>query len=100
MKKELTCLFTGASWLIRGEFPEPARTERLPQRVRTVAGAVVVLSAYGCWSLVSGGVGSFLSILAISAGGPWATACVVWFAGVASWNLYLFRPPRYHGSNN
>ncbi len=35
-----------------------ARTERLPQRVRTVAGAVVVLSAYGCWALVSG-VGSF-----------------------------------------
>ncbi len=27
-------------------------------------------------------------------------SCVVWFAGVASWNHYLFRPPRYHGSNN
>ena len=80
-----------------------ARTERLPQRVRTVAGAVVVLSAYGCWALVSG-VGSFLSLLAVGAfGGPraWATtACVVWFAGVASWNHYLFRPPRYHGPNN
>ena len=76
-----------------------ARTERLPQRVRTVAGAVVVLFAYGCWALVSG-VGSFLSILAIDTGGPWATACIVWFAGVASWNHYLFRPPRYHGSNN
>lgn len=76
-----------------------ARTERLPQRVRTVAGAVVVLSAYGCWALVSG-VGSFLTYLAMGAGGPWATACVVWFAGVASWNHYLFRPPRYHGSNN
>ena len=81
-----------------------ARTERLPQRrVRTAAGAVVVLSAYGCWALVSG-VGSFLSLLAVGAfGGPraWATtACVVWFAGVASWNHYLFRPPRYHGSNN
>ena len=75
-----------------------ARTERLPQRVRTFAGAVVVLSAYGCWALVSG-VASFLSLLAISAGGPWATACVVWFAGVASWNHYLFRPPRYHGSS-
>ena len=76
-----------------------ARTERLPRRVRTAAGAVVVLSAYGCWALVSG-VGSFLSILAIGTGGPWATACVAWFAGVASWNHYLFRPPRYHGSNN
>ena len=61
--------------------------------------AEVVLFAYGCWALVSG-VASFLSLLAISAGGPWATACVVWFAGVASWNHYLFRPPRYHGSNN
>ena len=78
-----------------------ARTERLPQRrVRTAAGAVVVLSAYGCWALVSG-IGSFLTYLAMGAGGLWATtACVVWFAGVASWNHYLFRPPRYHGSNN
>ena len=45
-------------------------------------------------------IGSFLTYLAMGAGGPWATACVVWFAGVASWNHYLFRPPRYHGSNN
>jgi hypothetical protein len=23
-----------------------------------------------------------------------------WFAGVVSWNHYLFRPPCYHGSSN
>ena len=87
---------TGAelSELVEDRGPRPPQ-----RRVRTAAGAVVVLSAYGCWALVSG-VGSFLSILAIGTGGPWATACVAWFAGVASWNHYLFRPPRYHGSNN
>ena len=63
--------------------------------MRTVAGAMVVLSAYGCWALVSG-VGSFLTYLAMGTGGLWVTtACVVWFAGVASWNHYLFRPPHY-----